>query len=143
GAVPLASGTQAVELRDGGLERVDTACAMALYERLIPSDFDPGAVSVSELPESPRNIFRLVAEKYLPSGALPAKRRRPLTERVGHGAHEFVLHVVGFVAFLGETFLSLLAAIRNPRLFRIRETAVQLELTCVDAIPIVGLVTFL
>jgi phospholipid/cholesterol/gamma-HCH transport system permease protein len=46
-------------------------------------------------------------------------------------------------AFVGSLALELLSLVRRPRLFRIKETVSQFETICLDAIPIVALVTFL
>jgi phospholipid/cholesterol/gamma-HCH transport system permease protein len=46
-------------------------------------------------------------------------------------------------AFLGSLALELLNLVRRPKLFRIRETVSQFESICLDAIPVVVLVTFL
>jgi phospholipid/cholesterol/gamma-HCH transport system permease protein len=46
-------------------------------------------------------------------------------------------------AFIGLVALELAALARRPRLFRARETVSQFEDVCLDAIPVVSLVTFL
>jgi phospholipid/cholesterol/gamma-HCH transport system permease protein len=46
-------------------------------------------------------------------------------------------------AFVGVVALELLRLIRRPKLFRFKETVSQFETVCLDAIPIVALVTFL
>jgi len=46
-------------------------------------------------------------------------------------------------AFVGSVAVELLALVRRPRLFRLKETVSQFETICLDAIPIAALVTFL
>lgn len=70
---------------------------------------------------------------------LAPRRATPLAERVaGMGSD-----LIGFLAFIGESVLSLLGALRHPGRIRWQEVLDDMWQTGVNALPIVGLLSFL
>ena len=71
----------------------------------------------------------------------------PLWERIPEKTGEVVdkikLSLVGVVGFLGQILLSAGTLIRHPKKFRGRALIRQFELVGVDALPIIGLMSFL
>lgn len=63
--------------------------------------------------------------------------------RLGAGFIKSVQDTHFIVSFLGDLALSLLAVIRRPWHLRFDETILQMQKTGVDALPIVGLISFL
>ena len=79
-----------------------------------------------------------------------AKISTPLVEqqddfvmRLGKSTLQILGHVTGLLNALGRALCGILDLIKSPRRLRTREFFVQLELTCVHAIPIIALLTFL
>jgi phospholipid/cholesterol/gamma-HCH transport system permease protein len=66
-----------------------------------------------------------------------------MVQRIGASAIHVWRLLKSHNAFVGSVALELLDVIRRPKLFRFKETVSQFETICLDAIPIVALVTFL
>lgn len=77
----------------------------------------------------------------LPQPAPPAPR--PLVEQVGQVAMGVAADVREEVSFVGEAATQALAVLRRPRSLRWREVTLVAERAGADALPIVGLVSFL
>ncbi len=75
--------------------------------------------------------------------ALPAQPRPGWLARLGQAAVEALRQGQGMLGFVGETAVALLAALRQPSLLRWRPILFNLRLAGVDALPIVGLLSFL
>lgn len=89
-------------------------------------------------------LLRLVDEALEKFGPPPKKTpHRSFVGEIGRSAFSLGEICKETIAFIGELTLGFLALLTSPRLFRPRETAVQLEATAVHSIPIVCLVTFL
>jgi len=71
--------------------------------------------------------------------SLAPRLATPLVERVARIGDD----LVGFLAFIGESVLSLLGAVRHPGRIRWQELLDDMWQTGVNALPIVGLLSFL
>ena len=72
------------------------------------------------------------------------KRVRPnIFVRFGEAAIREAYHIRFMVSFLGSVVLSFLHVVRHPGSLRVEETISHMEKTGVDAVPIVGLISFL
>jgi len=76
-------------------------------------------------------------------GAPTTDTPRGFVAGLGKSSLQILGHVSGLMNSLGRTLFGVLDLIRSPRRLRTREFFVQLELTCVHAIPIIALLTFL
>jgi phospholipid/cholesterol/gamma-HCH transport system permease protein len=127
------------------LERVDTAGAW-LLQRAARRCREAGAeTEFRGLADRFRPLFDLVAanrdcaaETELPRGAILA-----LLERVGRAAFVVWDEVVALTGFLGVAAVTGLRALSRPRRLRLVALANQVERTGLDALPIVGLMSFL
>ena len=73
---------------------------------------------------------------------LPAPRRS-LLQHVGHQAVAGGAQVLAFVAFVGQVAVAALGLLRHPSRFRLRAVLREIELGGFDALPIIGLTSFL
>jgi phospholipid/cholesterol/gamma-HCH transport system permease protein len=73
---------------------------------------------------------------------MPKKRDNPIV-RLGDGFLHQLYHMRFLVSFLGSTALCILHVIRHPSKLRINDTLVLIQKTGVDAVPIVGMISFL
>ena len=93
--------------------------------------------------------FRPLAERVLAAGpTVTPDRPRPRTfldwvAEVGAGADEVFQQTVDLVAFFGEFVLAALRVIARPSRFRWTPLLVHIEQTGINALPIVGLISFL
>jgi phospholipid/cholesterol/gamma-HCH transport system permease protein len=74
---------------------------------------------------------------------LPPHRRERLLESTGRRANDVARMAHGHLAFLGAAVLGLLAIPFRPKRLRVRELSAQFEQVCLNAIPVVALVTLL
>lgn len=72
------------------------------------------------------------------------KKPRPrMFDRLGEGTLRFVGEMRYMISFIGSVCLALLHVCLNPRKLRVDDTFLYMEKTGVDALPIVGLISFL
>jgi len=125
------------------LEELDTAAGFLLLRRLAALGCIAGTVEVRSMADGHSRLLTLVRERMAaPSVAAPSGHRGAL-ERVGRATIRIWRILQAQVTFLGQVALEIAAALRRPRLFRLKETVSQFETVTLDAIGIVALVTFL
>jgi phospholipid/cholesterol/gamma-HCH transport system permease protein len=71
------------------------------------------------------------------------KKKDNLIVRLGDGCIHQLYHLRFLVSFLGSAALSLLQVFRHPGKLRLNDTLVLIHKTGVDAVPIVGMISFL
>jgi len=120
-----------------GLADLDSAAALALLLRLPPS------VEWTGLAANDARIIEQVRTRLANVPELPPHRSERLVEGIGRRAHEVSLIVHGHLAFLGASVLGLISSLLHPRRVRMRELSAQFEQVCLNAIPVVALVTLL
>jgi phospholipid/cholesterol/gamma-HCH transport system permease protein len=141
GALPRETAPRALELEE--IESIDTAGAWLLAR----------ATGQGEQQEIPwRNLpaeFQPLAERVLTAGpkVIPDKpKERTITDwvaDVGAGIEEAGAETLNLVAFFGEFVLATGRVIAHPRRFRWIPLLVHIEQTGINALPIVGLISFL
>ncbi len=130
-------------LEGSGLQELDTAAGFILYRHLAGMGCTGSMVTLRGFEPRHERLLGLVHERMTcPPAAAKSRHRGPLS-RIGAATlnmwHLLRIHV----AFVGMVASELLALLRRPKLFRIKEAVSQFEAICLDAIPIAALVTFL
>jgi len=74
---------------------------------------------------------------------LPQARRHNPLQRVGHRAVAAARQGLDFTAFIGQAAMAALAVLRHPRRFHWRGALREIEIGGFDALPIIGLTSFL
>ena len=82
-------------------------------------------------------------ESLLQPAPAAAPRPRSLTMRVGETTLKVLSDFRELIVFTGEVMVGLRDAVIHPRRMRWRETWLYMERTGLDAVPIVGLISFL
>ena len=119
------------------LAELDSAAALALLSRL------PPAAQWSGLAPNDTRILEQVRTRIEGVPALPPHRDTGLLEATGRRANAFAKVAHGHLAFLGAAVVGLATSLLNPRRVRLRELSAQFEQVCLNAIPVVALVTLL
>ncbi len=127
---------------DGGkVGEIDSAGALALLNYL-----ESAGQSGAQLTGFADNELRIVEQvrKRLESAraAVEHKRER-VVQMIGRRGIEVGHGILGDVNFLGATVVALGRILLHPRAVRLRELTVQFEQVCLNAIPVVALVTLL
>jgi phospholipid/cholesterol/gamma-HCH transport system permease protein len=141
-SLPKDSTARALDLAE--IEAIDTAGAW-LLARATGQGEGGQEIPWQNLPPE----FQPLAERVLTAGpkVLPDKPRpRTITDwvaDVGEGVDEALTETLNLVAFFGEFVLATGRVIVNPRRFRWTSFLVHVEQTGINALPIVGLISFL
>ncbi len=138
-------GAKAVTIDIGGVERLDTAGAWIVFrtlKRLRGEGCD--AAFTGARPEQ-KVLLDLVEANDTPVECRPPREPpvRAVVAHVGRATLEVLDSTRKIIAFLGITALALAGSVFRPK--RIRWTALvsHMEKTGLDAVPIVGLISFL
>jgi phospholipid/cholesterol/gamma-HCH transport system permease protein len=125
------------------LQELDTSTGFTLYRHLGGIGCSEAMVSLRAFDSRHERLLALVRERMrCPPAAARSVHAGPV-QRIGAAALHVWRLLQIHVAFIGGVALEMLSLLRNPKLFRRKETLSQFEVICVDAIPIIGLVTFL
>lgn len=126
------------------IEAIDTTGALLLLRVLSDLERDGRNPRFTGLRDEHQALLDLVHERRVASGepsapmaglnALPA---------LGKSAWTRIAQSIGFLSFVGETFIALVRALVNPRRIRWRALFVNLQSAGVNALPIVALLAFL
>jgi phospholipid/cholesterol/gamma-HCH transport system permease protein len=141
-ALGLAARKQFV-LDGSRLEELDTAAGFILYRHLAGMGCTEAMVSARRFEPKYERLLALVRERMACPPAAARSVHLGLVQRVGAAAVVVWRFLQAHNAFVGAVALELLRLARRPKLFRFKETVSQFETVCLDAIPIVALVTFL
>jgi len=141
-ALDLSAGKHFV-LDGGELRELDTAASFIVFRHLATLGFTEAMVTTRGFEPKHERLLALVHERMKCPPASAKSMHLALVQRIGAAAITVWRHLRANNAFLGSLALELLNLVRRPKLFRIRETVSQFESICLDAIPVVVLVTFL
>lgn len=138
-----ALGTGQASLDLSGLEYLDTGGALVLL-RLVGWAGQHGLELTLAGPR-PRvqSILELVRrdDGGPPAPALPP--RQGLINGLGAACLDFLADMAQVVAFVGELIIAFIRVCRRPRLLRLKDVLLYMELVGVDGLPIVGLIALL
>ncbi|HET9403750.1 MAG TPA: ABC transporter permease, partial [Burkholderiales bacterium] len=125
------------------LQELDTAAGFILYRHLAGLGCTESMVSLRGFDGRHERLLALVHSRMTCPPAAARSVHAGMVQRIGAAAIHLWRLLKSHNAFVGSIALELLALFRRPKLFRLKETVSQFETICLDAIPIVGLVTFL
>ncbi len=141
--LPHFGASEKIILDGSKLERVDTAGAMAVYHLLQEAGVSVDQVDTVHFNPLHLNVGQLVKERLDALGSYQPHPPLNMIQKLGKSTIQVRERIYGFIAFVGETWTEALGTLRRPHTLRFKELFVQLELVCVDAMPIIALVTFL
>ncbi len=129
----------------GEVERLDTAGAWLLYRTLKSFRMGGGRADFSGLTPAYQTMLEQVAANDQPAEIEPPRPAALIAvlERVGRGAIEVGVEAKEQVAFLGLLLVSLGRSLRHPSRLRLVSLVYHMEKVGFNALPIVGLISFL
>ncbi|NJN45584.1 MAG: MlaE family lipid ABC transporter permease subunit [Candidatus Competibacteraceae bacterium] len=137
--------TGSIRLSGARIGALDTAGALLLLD--LVTEWRQAGCSVEWHDWRPEYsaLLTLVEERRQAAAAASAPSPAQLNPlaRIGHKAWEKVEHTLSFLAFLGETTVTLVRALLWPGHIRWQALFANIQRAGLDAIPIVGLLTFL
>ena len=139
-ALPIA-GQKNVVIDGARVEALDTVGVWVL-QRLLKRVRDQG--STAELREWRPEFEKLIAliERAPPAPLSPAPQP-PALERIGRGAMTALEEFYALLSFIGESGLTLAAGVMHPQRIRWRPILHNIQTAGFNALPIVGLLSFL
>lgn len=125
------------------LEELDSAACFAIYCYLVSLGYNDKTIGVRRFQDKHLRLLGLVHERMKSPPARGKAVRLGLVQRVGASAINICHLLKVHNAFIGALAMDTWRLLRKPSLFRGKETVSQFETICLDAIPIVALVTVL
>ena len=129
-----------------GVESLDTAGAWILQELVVRLRSEGACVQVHGIPAGSAGLMEAVAQQLAsPPTAVPVPPapRFAALDHVGRSTAQAWVGAASMLAFTGESALALVACVAHPRRLRWRPILFNIRSAGVDALPIVGLLSFL
>ncbi len=133
-------------IADGaGIEALDTAGAWVLQKLLLRLRAEGTVVSLRGLRPEFAKLLDAVGEQQAGRGEILAPARVPASalEGLGRGAEAAFEQTVALFGFVGESAVALAQSVAHPRRMRWRPVLYNIRSAGFDALPIVGLLSFL
>lgn len=144
-AVRLASNT--VITADGSkIGALDTAGAWVIQKLLLRLRGEGINVTMQGLRPEFSKLLGVVAQQVDELAVNPAPVAKPspgLLEKVGRSVYEFFQQTLALLSFVGETVVAFAGSVTHPTRFRWRPILFNIRTAGFDALPIVGLLSFL
>jgi phospholipid/cholesterol/gamma-HCH transport system permease protein len=132
-----------VTLDGEALAELDTAAALLLAVRLRDAGLDPAKVALERFSASHERVLDLVRKRLAEIGLARPAHRSGVLARVGRNAEHVWRLLLGHVSFLGLAAVAVAGTLARPATLRLKELTVQLEQVCLNALPVIVLVTAL
>ncbi|MBT8135580.1 MAG: MlaE family lipid ABC transporter permease subunit [Gammaproteobacteria bacterium] len=126
-----------------GVQRIDTAGAWLLHRTRERLQQRGNSVSFSGQGEETDELLQLAAEQGCEPGNVPRPRDPGFLENLGRDSLEVLHEQVSFLSFIGHITFSALRVLLTPARLRWRQVVQDAEEAGFDALPIVGLLSFL
>jgi phospholipid/cholesterol/gamma-HCH transport system permease protein len=130
-------------LDGSALESLDAAAALALLRAVSAAGIDPRAVTLNGFSEAHRRIFEDVRRRLAATEAIAGRAKRRWLAELGEKVIDLGVLLAGHLNFLGESVAAFGDLLLKPARLRVRELTSQLEQVCLNAVPVVALVTLL
>jgi len=144
-ALHLASRTELIA-DAARIDALDTAGAWVLQKLLLRLRAEGMAVSISGLRAEFAKLLEAVGQQLADQSdtrSADARPRSSMLGDVGRGAESAFEQTVALLGFVGESALALAGCIAHPARFRWRPMLYNIRSAGFDALPIVGLLSFL
>ncbi len=143
-AAEIERSRQPVKALDGSeISALDAAGAMLLLRLAQRFDIAPGAVTLSDQHRALLDAVHQAQADDGPEPLLREARWRRVLAHIGAAVTESWGHLIQLLAFTGQTLVTLVKVVPNPRLWRPTATVHHMEQTGLDALPLVALLSFL
>ncbi len=140
---PRAEGRLRIDL--AGVIALDTAGAWLLHRTITELRQAGTAVAVIGATPEQAALLRLVAEDYRPCEIEPPRPAAivEVVAEVGKSTLWVIRETADLLAFFGETLVALIRTMGRPRRLRLTSTVFHMQQVGLNALPIVGLISFL
>ncbi|MFA5372030.1 MAG: MlaE family lipid ABC transporter permease subunit [Sideroxydans sp.] len=129
-----------------GVEAMDAAGAWVLQKFLYQIQGADAALEISALRPEFNKLLTVVRQQISEQATSQTVLTIPATsnlQALGQHAEEAVVQIVALLSFIGECFFALLGSVAHPSRFRWRPVLFNIRTAGFDALPIVGLLSFM
>ncbi len=138
---------EAATVADGtGIAALDTSGAWVLHQLLLRLRSDGAAVSVQGLRPSFAALLDVVAQQVAEQARQPPPAADPTPtalQRIGRSSAAVFEQGLALLSFVGETAIAFAGSVMHPTRWRWRPILFNIRSAGFDALPIVGLLSFL
>jgi phospholipid/cholesterol/gamma-HCH transport system permease protein len=132
-----------IVLDGSAITELDSAGALALFERLQTAGVDLGALAVTGFGDAASRVLEQVRARLTAINQPVVPHRLSWVAHIGKSTLDIVDLALGHLSFLGAVLVQGARSILRPTRLRLRELTAQFEQVCLNAIPVVALVTLL
>ncbi len=127
-----------------GIGHFDDFGAVLLIEIKQQLEASGGSLHIDGTPETVARILRMVDfHEHGPCGPIPRQRSENPVIRLGAATLNHLAALRSMVDFVGSVAIAFFRLFRHPKNLRLSDTIQLMEKTGVNALPIVGLISFL
>ncbi len=127
----------------GGVERMDDCGALVMIRLQRMAREHDSAITWQNIPEHVQEVARFLRLESLPETTRSTKTKPGFLARFGMKTLHVTDQAGNHVAFVGELTVGLFSLFRHPGRLRLGDTITYMQRVGVDALPIVGLISFL
>lgn len=139
-----ADGAHTAEIAVGEMQAVDTVGAMLLHHLRTALARDGCAAEITgATPDRTTLIERIAAAAHPPPKVTQPHPVTAMLERIGRASAEAGEEALGLLSFLGQVVVTVLRGLLQPRRLRLIPLTAHIERVGLNAVPIVGLLSFL
>ena len=131
-----------IEMESSAITALDTLGAWLLHSAVSALEQQGCSVRIIGLRPEFRSLLDLIAVRAV-QPVLPARPKEGLLASIGKQAWQRMENMYGMLAFVGESAIALLRSIVQPRRIRWKTVLHNIQTAGFDALPIVGLLSFL
>ena len=139
---PLSANTPLV-IDGRQLEQIDTSGALLLFQLAGSHSAKNSECSLVNFRKNHQRIIMLVKEHLDDISRVPTTTSFNLLQEIGRSTVLFLQQLARLISFIGQSNVESWRLLRHPRTIRWKELVVQLQRACLEAIPIIMLVTLL
>jgi len=125
------------------LEQIDTSGALLLFQLAGSHSAKNSKFSLVNFRKNHQRIIMLVKEHLDDISRIPTTTSFNLLQEIGRSTVLFLQQLARLISFIGQSNVESWRLLRHPRTIRWKELVVQLQRACLEAIPIIMLVTLL
>jgi len=122
---------------------LDTAAALILLQALAAAGMTAQSIRWQGFSDPHRRVLDDVLRRQSTLAEMPPRPDTRLLAYIGRQTTNILRAGLDHLNFMGETLAAFIDVLRSPRQLRLRELTTQLEQACLNALPVVVLVTLL
>ena len=132
-----------LDVDGSAVDQIDTAAALALLNWLQGAGVDVSHTRWLGFAANEQRVVDSVRSRLAECNSPTPPHDVSVVEQIGLRAVDVARLLGGHLNFLGATLIGIGTSILHPRSIRVRELTAQFEQVCLNAIPVVSLVTLL